>query len=488
MFETSSFCYCLKVKSTAASQGLSAELSPEGHWSKNFAVLSIHRRKDWAVTAKGFNQFVWDYESKPRKQNIYGMFASHGALLVANSEAALKVHDVQNGWDWAKVPGATTIAIGQTNLDDLNIGKARFYNRWGEAGGLTFKGTLALGNGIFGMDFKQPDYGLTGWRNNIRFEFKKSVFFFENLVVCLGSKIKARNTNRKVVQTTLFQDKLTSSFPHIKVNDVEKTSLSVTTPSTGRYTTLTDAKGNFYYIPSPSKSILKVHVQLQTSKRDDGTGPTTGKYGTAWLEHGTPPLNGRYEYAVLIPTETYDLTSTDLAAAQETTNSKVYKVLQKNRKAHVVQFLKSPKSGSALSHAITGYVLFTVNMRLPSDGPLVAVNKGGCLVMAEETTEFIFLSISIPSLNLATVKQPMTNSGDVGQEELYRSSSAGREVKVTLRKKVQKSIVSVQVHGKPDCYRPNVWVLTGLNQVLFLNLKNGFSVEVKLKKRPQQLQ
>ncbi|CAH3144727.1 unnamed protein product [Pocillopora meandrina] len=32
--------------------------SPEGHWSKNFAALSIHRRKDWAVTVKGFDRFV----------------------------------------------------------------------------------------------------------------------------------------------------------------------------------------------------------------------------------------------------------------------------------------------------------------------------------------------------------------------------------------------------------------------------------------------
>jgi len=81
--------------------------------------------------------------------------------------------------------------------------------------------------------------------------------------VCLGSNIIARDTNGKVVQTTLFENKLTGSFPNIKVNGVGTTSLSVTTPSTGSYTTLTDAKGNFYCIPSNSKSILKVHVQKQ---------------------------------------------------------------------------------------------------------------------------------------------------------------------------------------------------------------------------------
>ena len=58
------------------------------------------------------------------------MFASHGAPLVVNSETALEVHDVANGWDWAKVPGATTIAIGTPTLDDLKMVKGRFYNQW----------------------------------------------------------------------------------------------------------------------------------------------------------------------------------------------------------------------------------------------------------------------------------------------------------------------------------------------------------------------
>ena len=478
-----------KVVSTATSNGISAEPSPEGHWSKNFAVLSVHRRKDWVVTTKGFNRFLWDYESKPGKQNIYGMFASHGALLIANSESSLGVHDVENGWNWAKVPGATTIAMGDPDLDDLNINKARFYNRQGLAGGLTFKGTRSLENGIFGMNFRQPNYKLSGWRRNIMFEFKKSVFFFENLLVCLGSNIKAGDTNAKVVQTTLFQDKLTSSS-HIKVNGVQKShsdTFTAETPSSPgtSYTTLIDAKANFYYIPSPSKSMLKVHVQDQNSKTDNGKRSTTGRYGTAWFQHGTSLTNGQYEYAVLIPTDTHHPTLTDLAVAQGTTGGEVYKVLQKDNIAHVVQFLKTPKSWSTLSHPITGYVMFSRSTSaLPVDGPVEKVNRGSCLIMAEETAEFIYLSISIPSLNLPTATNPLTNSEDVEQEELYHSSSAERKVEVTLRKQVQKSIVYAQTHGEPDCYKPNVWVLHSRKKVRFLNLKNGFSVEVKLKKRP----
>ena len=413
------------------------------------------------------------------------MFASHGALLVANSEKALEVHDVENGWDWAKVPGATTIAIG--TVGDLNMKKARFYNPRRLAGGGTFKGTSTLKNGIFGMDFEQPKYDLEAgdWRNNIQFFFKKSVFFFENLLVCLGSNIKARGILPKVVQTTLFQDKLTSSFPHIKVNGATHTSLPVTTPSTGSYTTLTDAKGNFYYIPSTSEPSLKVHVGPQTSKKHDAsTGTTTGTYGTAWLEHGTTPSNEKYEYAVLIPTTLYHLTSTGLSTAQETAGSEVYDVLKQDRTAHVVQFLQSPESGSPLSHKITGYVMFRSATTLPAKGPVEAVNKGNCLIMVQNTTDFIYLSISSPDLNLNTRSGALTGSGDVGQDELYHSSSGERNIEVTLRGRVLKRIVSVEAHGNPDCYKPNVSVDSTGKKVSFLNLKNGFSVEVKLKTLP----
>ena len=413
------------------------------------------------------------------------MFASHGALLVANSESHLEVHDVVNGWDWAKVPGATTIALGYPTIDDLKIGKARFYNPRQLAGGVTFKGTSTLKNGIFGMDFEQPNYDLNDWRGDIKFYFKKSVFFFENLLVCLGSNIDAQNTNGKAVQTTLFQDRLLDGLDtsFIKIDGVQKNhspTFKAMTPSSGNsYTTLTDAKGNFYYIPDPSKSSLKVHVDKQDSKTDNGSKPTSWHYGTAWFEHGKFPSS--YEYAVLIPTDTYHPTLTDLTKAQETAGSEVYKVLQQNDKAHIVQFLISPKSWDALSHPVTGYVMFQAAQDLPADGPVDAVNEGNCLIMAEETDGYVFIGISSPDLNLPTKLGPLTQSDDVEQEELYQSSSREREIDVILKKPVLESIVYVQTHGEPDCYKPNVWVLADGKTVRFLNLKNGFSVEVKLK-------
>ena len=464
------------MNSTAVSQGKSQEQSPEGHWSKNFAALSIHRRKNWAVTVKGFNNFVWDYETSAN-ENVFGLFASHGALLIANDEAALQHHDIDTGWDWSKIPGATTIALGNPNIDELNIGTTgRFYNKRGFAGGLTFGGTMTSKNGLFGMNFRQPEYDVSDWRGNIRFQFKKSVFMFENLLVGLGSDILLQRNNMKIAQTTLFQDKLSSS-QFIKVDGSRKDASSNYNhvPSTSSSTSLTDAKGNFYYIPRTSSPILKVTVSTQTSKKDDGSTSTSGKYGTAWFEHSS--ANPSYEYAVLIPTASYHTQLSDLQTAQDTAGNKVYKVLRMDDRAHIVQFLKSPKSWSGLSHPVTGYVMFRSVSSLPSDGPITEVSSGKCLIMVEETAQFIHLAITYPNLALSGAGT-LTDSRDVGTSLLYTSESTEKTVSVTLRNQVQTTVADTKVHGTPASYTPNVDI-SG-QTVHFRNLKNGFSVEVKL--------
>ena len=110
------------IKSKAMTMSIEAEASPKGLWALNYAALVVYRRSDWAVSVKGFNNYVWDFEASGN-QNVYGIYQSHGALLVANSEAALQTHDTDNGWDWTRHPGTTTIKLP---LADLISGSNRF--------------------------------------------------------------------------------------------------------------------------------------------------------------------------------------------------------------------------------------------------------------------------------------------------------------------------------------------------------------------------
>ena len=123
-----------RVKRKSEEKDLSGEDSPEGHWAKNFGAISIHRRDDWAVTMKGFNNFVWDAESFI-DQNVFGIYQSHGALQISNGEENLKSYDIDNGWDWSMIPGTTAISFEVNDLK--NIGN-RKYNPAKFAGGVTF--------------------------------------------------------------------------------------------------------------------------------------------------------------------------------------------------------------------------------------------------------------------------------------------------------------------------------------------------------------
>ncbi len=111
-----------EIQTKANTMSIQAESSPRGFWSKNYAAFVIQRRENWAVTVKGFNKFVWDFEASGN-QNVFGLYQSHGALLVANSEEALLTHDIDNGWDWTRHPGTTTIKM---SLEQLISDNRRF--------------------------------------------------------------------------------------------------------------------------------------------------------------------------------------------------------------------------------------------------------------------------------------------------------------------------------------------------------------------------
>ena len=476
-----------QLHAVATSKKVSAELSPEGHWSKNFAALSVHRRKDWVVTVKGFNKFVWDFEGK-YSENPHGIFASHGAMLIANSEEVLKAHDVKNGWDWAKIPGATTMSL---TVKETRLKTIRHFSPFSSAGGVAFQGSERLSSGMFGMDFHQPKYVFSDKHHpypNIKLYFKKSVFFHQDLVVCLGSNIRMENGPGKKVQTTLFQDKLvrdTNTF-FVKVDGVQKrysTPFPAMTPifqsGAKPYTILVDTKNNSYYIPRSSAPSLKVHVQNQISESDSGK-TSSGEYATAWLEHSS--VKGDYEYAIHVNTPSYPQPAWSLQEDKQ----QLYDILKQDGEAHVVKFGAAPNRLAAKS-TLYGYVIFQSTSSLPN-GPIKAVNKQ-CRLMVGDSHEDLYVSISYPDLDFPASRVLHTIT-DVKAWEMFYMESTENEVQMTLAEDVDKDFAAPpKVHGSPLDYVPIVRVESSPtsppnrgNRIVFANLKNGFSVEIKLRK------
>lgn len=76
------------------------------------------------------------------------------------------------------------------------------------------------------------------------------MFFYNSLIVCLGSDISVKDSEPRLTQTTLFQDKLLERFSNIYLNG--KTRWLRSKPYTqliNNSAVILDTNGNGYYIP-----------------------------------------------------------------------------------------------------------------------------------------------------------------------------------------------------------------------------------------------
>lgn len=526
-----------QVKEASASK--TPEDSPNGHWSKNYAALSVHRRADWSVAAKGFNRYTWDFEHADT-QNVYGVFVSHGSLQISNSEAALKSYDVENGWDWTRVPGTTTVNL---DLDNIRTDKARYYNPGGFAGGVAMIGSddvnLGPQNGAFGMKFEKPDYDMKTNKasplKKMKFEFKKSYFFYDHLIVAVGSDILLEcldDSDDFYAQTTLFQDKLLdpSKSSTINIGDAKhdlRMLLKDWKSSKSRSLSavlLTDTHGNKYKVKTDRNTVVNVKISDQESRKSDGSlAKSKARYATAWIMHkqrdkrdkqgkkGRKCKKGKqvnqgnldddqekekneYEYAVLVKGGEEDLLSK-------------YQVKRIDNKAHAVHIQTTANSNDG----VFAYSIFdrTIN----NDFGPVKTTDSPCMIMAKKENGFLYLAISNPSLEFEKITptkdsrlettcsgtnrkdlesdgcvpdvfSPL-NSDDVRSKMMFCMKGKEKDITVTLNCEFeQDGIVSVKVDGKDKTKHSRQYARKkGNRKVKFLKLVDGFTTEIKIRYR-----
>lgn len=108
-----------ELNSLFRKEGISAGPTPSGFFVYNYGAAGIHRRGDWMVTLKAFNTDVWGSEIYT-KDNRYGRYQSYGSAPIigsGNPVSAAASGFVQEGWDWNRVPGATTIHLPYPELE-----------------------------------------------------------------------------------------------------------------------------------------------------------------------------------------------------------------------------------------------------------------------------------------------------------------------------------------------------------------------------------
>ena len=347
-------------------EGIQPAQAPQGFFVYNYGSAGIFRRADWMVTLKGYTTDGWGAEIYA-KDNRYGRYQSYGSVQImgkGNPVSRAGSGFVQEGWDWNRLPGTTTIHLPFELLDSPLKGTTMARSEE------NFSGSSSLGgmNGMFAIKLMERDY------DNFTSDFvaRKSVFCFDNRMICLGTGITNSNADYPT-ETTLFQTKFNGKEPKADNDDYW----------------LHDGYDNYYHVVDGT---VRSQVADQESRHEKTREKTAGKFSSAWIEHGKAPKDGTYEYMVLIQPSAAEL--------DELQKTPAYEVLQRDQMAHVVYDKKT---------GITGYATFEAYQPV-NDQFIVSIPAETMVMYDKESDNRIRLSVCDPNLNLAektyTTKEP----------------------------------------------------------------------------------
>lgn len=390
-------------------EGIQPAQAPQGFFVYNYGSAGIFRRADWMVTLKGYTTDVWGAEIYA-KDNRYGRYQSYGSVQImgkGNPVSRAGSGFVQEGWDWNRLPGTTTIHLPFELLDSPLKGTTMARSEE------NFSGSSSLGgmNGMFAMKLMERDY------DNFTSDFvaRKSVFCFDNRMICLGTGITNSNADYPT-ETTLFQTKFNGKEPKADNDDYW----------------LHDGYDNYYHVIDGT---VRSQVAEQESRHEKTREKTAGKFSSAWIEHGKAPKDGTYEYMVLIQPSAAELDELQKAPA--------YEVLQRDQMAHVVYDKKT---------GITGYAAFE-DYQSTDDKLITSIPAETIVMFARKGKKAICLSVCAPDLNIAektyTTKEPSrTVHKRIGVKGYWSLANSPEDVKIEY--KGDNTILDVICqHGQP---------------------------------------
>ncbi len=340
----------------------------QGHRVFNYGCFAIHRHGDRMVTLKGFNRYVWSSEIYA-KDNRYGRYPSNGSVQIVKRGANADSGYLQEGWDWSRFPGATARRLPPDLLESPSRHTLMLRSDKTFCGGSSLESRY----GVFVMQLWEPDMK----RFDPAFAGLKTVFCFDDRIVCLGSGIRSGDSEHPV-ETTLFQHADTPGASGVQIGPDGPVGEFPFARRLPPPVWLTDGRGNGYVVRSGPDIVCE--RRRQVSRHNKTKARTEGDFASAVLDHGVAPSDGGYEYAVL-PGATPERTA---AFAR----NPPYAVLSRDGALHAVHDQAS---------GVRAYVAFRQGGFAAGD--LLAVSSP-CLVMTRETPEGLRVSVGDPDLNI----------------------------------------------------------------------------------------
>lgn len=251
----------------AAALKVPAEKSPKTTLFLPYSGLMINRNANFHVTLRGFSKYLWDYEGETGRPDLNGRYLSYGQLEYTDLTTGRRNNNYSYpDWNWSRIPGTTTIQLSPTELLYSNSVPNRNFSDKSFLGGATFNDSTSL----FSMQLHDITFNRTFYAN-------KSVFFFGNVLLCLGSNICNNDINLQT-ETTLFQQKVFSG-EKIKVNGktLDESQSQILNPL------IHDNMGVRYIVKSGSVDFLM-----------------TDSLTSAVINHGFAPDNKDYTYFMIL--------------------------------------------------------------------------------------------------------------------------------------------------------------------------------------------
>ncbi|MGL5644330.1 chondroitinase family polysaccharide lyase, partial [Cetobacterium sp.] len=413
--------------------GLKEERAPQGSWTMYMGSLQLHRRKEWLAGVKGYSRYLVGNETYI-KNNLYGRYMSYGAFQIL--EGSLKESGyVQEGWDWKHFPGTTAIDVPFEKLKS-NISQVDTKSGVEEMllSDETYSGGNSLNdNGMFAMKLHEhPKYNGTH-------RARKSVFFFNNKAILLGSGIE-NNDSENETHTTLFQNYLGQN---LKNSYIQKEDAII------------DSQNNLYKIVEGDVVLKK---GKQESKDQNSGEKTENNYELAYINHGKAPKNGKYHYSILIKGNNEE-------QEKFRKNSK-YEVLNQDNSSHIVKDLKSD---------MIGYALFESG-KVQNNRFIESVDTPSMILLQEKGKE-IQMSFVDPDLRLyeGRDEEQYDKNGVMIERSIYSRPWIGNEGKEHIALVILKGKYNVDNNPKVKSE------IDGDFTKLSITSKNGEPVKIILK-------
>nr|WP_044265502.1 chondroitinase family polysaccharide lyase [Bacteroides timonensis] len=349
-------------------QGIHPADAPQGFFVYNYGSAGIFRRADWMVTLKGYTTDVWGAEIYT-KDNRYGRYQSYGSVQIMGQPSRLASGYDENGWDWNRLPGTTTIHLPFELLDSPLPGTTMARSKENFSGSSSLEGK----NGMFAM--KLMERSLKNFTPD--FVARKSVFCFGNRMICLGTGINNSNFSYPT-ETTLFQSTFRKDSTSIFVDGKKRNKMFYKELNDGKLHWIQDGYNNHYFV----KGNIEVQIARQDSRHEKTRVQTYGTFSSAWINHGKAPRDAEYEYMVLIQPSSDEL---DIARRKQT-----YQIVQKDHTAHIVF---DEETG------ITAYAVFEDYTPL-TDRLLLQVPAETMVMQRKVDKKQILVSICDPNLHI----------------------------------------------------------------------------------------